>query len=202
MIIVAMFMLIKTFFFLRIFNNCSFLVAMLSEVFVNLQAFMFFWYMCIFFFSLTHSILDVGNFAFSDNILLRNMALLKNEPLSQFDIIGSFFQNVIKVASLSTSGCFGDFGASQYLEPLQNKIYFGIWVINVLFMNTVMLNFIIAEVNSLYAFVKGNLNASLLQQRGDMINESCSMMRARFGPDFSKWKHLLPKYVISRELDY
>lgn len=182
MIVVAMLILIKTFFFLRIFNNCSFLVAMLSEVFTNLGPFMFFYYMCIFFFSLCHGILDVANFEFSDDPMLRNMALLANRPMNQFEKIGKFFGNIIKVASLSTSGCFGDFGASQYLEPFQNKIYIGIWLVNVMFMNTVMLNFIIAEVNATYAFVSGNLHASILQSRGDLINESAAMMRARFGP--------------------
>lgn len=62
MIAVALMMMIKSFFFLRIFKELSFLVTMLKQVFLDLRVFMLFYYLLIFMFAIVLSILDLGNF--------------------------------------------------------------------------------------------------------------------------------------------
>jgi hypothetical protein len=66
----------------------------------------------------------------------------------------------------------------------------------------IFMNFIIAEVSATYQNVKDTLAVTLLQERGQMINESEDILRASFGEDrVQQWSHLFPKYIIKRELD-
>jgi len=64
------------------------------------------------------------------------------------------------------------------------------------------MNFIIAEVGASYSSVVETLHVKLLQERGNMINESEDMLRARYGDKkIQGWKHMFPNYIIKRELD-
>jgi hypothetical protein len=54
--------IIKTFFFMRIFKNISYLVTMIFQVVVDLMPFMLFYFILIVFFSLYFGILGLGNF--------------------------------------------------------------------------------------------------------------------------------------------
>lgn len=62
MIVLIFMLLIKTFFFLRIFVALSYLVTMLRMVIIDLKIFLFFYSILSFVFSLWISILGVGNF--------------------------------------------------------------------------------------------------------------------------------------------
>ena len=62
MMVVALIMLIKNFFFLRMRKQLSALVTMLTEVIHDVQAFMFFYAILILLTTVILSILDIGNF--------------------------------------------------------------------------------------------------------------------------------------------
>ena len=58
---VTLFMLVKTFFFLRIFMYLSYIVTMMKVVFSDLKVFMLFYLILIKMFSIIFGILKVGN---------------------------------------------------------------------------------------------------------------------------------------------
>lgn len=65
MILVILIMIFKTFFYLRIFSELSFLVAMLRQVTYDLKDFlMFYTLLCVMFGGLL-GIIDLGNYEFS-----------------------------------------------------------------------------------------------------------------------------------------
>ena len=61
-IAVTFFMLIKTFFFLRIFSNLTYIVTMIRQVFYDLRVFLLFYFIIILQFSAVLSIIKLGNF--------------------------------------------------------------------------------------------------------------------------------------------
>lgn len=67
MLVVALIMLIKNFFFLRISKELSALVTMLLQVFYDVKNFLFFYGILIILTALALSILDIGNFEFNDD---------------------------------------------------------------------------------------------------------------------------------------
>ena len=67
LIIVTFLMLIKTFFYLRIFSSLSYIVTMMKKVFYDLGVFMYFYLILILMFSVILGILKVGNFKLSDD---------------------------------------------------------------------------------------------------------------------------------------
>ena len=62
MLVVTLLLLIKTFFFLRIFEELSFLVTMVKQVFFDLNVFMFFFLILIVMFAVVLSILDLRQY--------------------------------------------------------------------------------------------------------------------------------------------
>lgn len=62
MIIVVVMILFKTFFFLRVFEQISYIVTMIRTVFVDLMPFLFFFAILTLLFSLMIGILGIGNF--------------------------------------------------------------------------------------------------------------------------------------------
>jgi len=71
MLIVTLLLLIKTFFFLRIFKELSFLVTMIKQVFFDLRVFLLFFLILLFMFAIVFSVLDLGNYTFSDDEVVR-----------------------------------------------------------------------------------------------------------------------------------
>lgn len=55
-------LLLKTFFFLRIFGSLSYIVTMIVSVFYDLRIFLFFYFIITILFSLILGILGIGNF--------------------------------------------------------------------------------------------------------------------------------------------
>lgn len=88
------------------------------------------------------------------------------------------------------------------MTQFQNTVYFVIFIFMVVITTIIFLNFIIAEVSATYENVKQSIHVQLMQERGGMINEAEDILRARFGDNKMKeWKHLFPKYIITREMD-
>jgi hypothetical protein len=73
MLISTMLLLVKTFFFLRIFKDLSFLVTMVKQVFLDLRVFMLFFSILLLMFAIMFSILDIGNYEYSDDENIRNV---------------------------------------------------------------------------------------------------------------------------------
>jgi len=67
MIIVVFMLLMKTFFFLRIFENLSYIVTMIRSVIYDLRIFLFFYFIITVLFSLVIDILGIGNFKLSED---------------------------------------------------------------------------------------------------------------------------------------
>ena len=67
LIFLAFIMLIKTFFYLRIFSELSHIVTMMKQVFYDLRIFMLFYFILVIKFSMILAILRVGNFELSSD---------------------------------------------------------------------------------------------------------------------------------------
>jgi len=199
MLIATVFLLIKTFFFLRIFKDLSFLVTMVKQVFFDLRVFMLFFFILLYMFAIIFSILDLGNYEFSDDADVRGIVNLSSFSGQEYVKINKFFAHIITVYRISL-GDF-DFGQSTVLDDFQNGVFWFFWCLIVTVTCIVFLNFIIAEVGASYTNVKEQVDVFVLQERGGLINESEDMLRARFGSDIVKWNHLFPRYLIIREED-
>ena len=61
MILISLLQIIKTFSYLRIFNNVSYIVTMLAQVTADLRVFGFFYFVLIFLFAQMYNVLGVSN---------------------------------------------------------------------------------------------------------------------------------------------
>jgi len=200
MLISTILLLIKTFFFLRIFEDLSFLVTMVKQVFLDLRVFLLFFAILLLMFGIVFSVLDLRQYSFSDDPDVRAVALESSYSGQEFVKINKFVANMLAVYRISL-GDF-DFGASIVLDDFQNALFWLFWTLIVTVTCIVFLNFIIAEVGASYSNVKENVDLFVKQEKGTLINESEDMIRARFGADvICKWNHIFPKYLIVREED-
>jgi hypothetical protein len=193
-------MLVKTFFFLRIFQSLSFLVSMLSQVFLDLRPFFFFYGVLIVLFGVILAIIDFGNYEFNDDPVIRTIQQTSTGPDKEYLMVDKLVAKFIVVLRVS----IGDFGfdTSTYLTELQNQLYWVTFLMMCTVSCIIYMNFIIAEVSATYQKVKDTIKFSLLQERGALINESEDLARAIFGEErVQGWTHLFPRYIITRELD-
>lgn len=148
MIVLIFMLLIKTFFFLRIFESLSYLVTMLRMVIIDLKIFLFFYSILSFVFSLWISILGVGNFKIVSNFS-QNFAPTDPEYFgAEYDRIGLFLGNIMQTLRISMGDY--EFDGANELTPGENWIYWFCWIIIVAVTNIIFLNFIIAEASNTY----------------------------------------------------
>lgn len=117
MIMVILLAIVKTFFYLRVFESLSYIVTMLKNVIYDLRVFLIFYFMVIFLFGLIFSVLGVGNMnAPGDYKELRDDPpdTYYDIPYEEYDQVGMFVGNIIYVMRASI-GDF-DFGASEFLN--------------------------------------------------------------------------------------
>ena len=112
-------------------------------------------------------------------------------PGEEYQYVGLFVANFINV--LRTSLGDFDFGASEYLTPSENILFWFIWFFIVVLTCVVFLNFIIAEASASYDKIKSRLDAEIFKAKADLITEAENMTFERF-----KSKEMLPKYIIIR----
>lgn len=200
MMILALVILAKTFFFLRVFDSLSFLVSMLMQVFYDLRSFATFYILILVMFACMLSIIDWGNFEFNDDDVIRNIQYTSTGPDKEYLLINKFFARMVFILRISLGDL--NFDGSTYLNPFENGCFMYITFLAIIVTNIIFMNFIIAEVSSSYQTVMDTLDVTLLRERGGLINESQDILRARFGDKrIETWKHLFPKYIIKRELD-
>ena len=61
MIIVILLAIVKTFFYLRVFESLSYIVTLLKHVIYDLRVFLIFYFMMIYLFGLIFGVLGIGN---------------------------------------------------------------------------------------------------------------------------------------------
>ena len=92
MICVTFIMLIKTFYFLRLFNQFSGLVIMMKTVTLDLRAFMVFYFILIWICALVFNILELGNFISPRNEALKTKLKAINYPGIEYKMLPRFLR--------------------------------------------------------------------------------------------------------------
>jgi hypothetical protein len=115
MVAVALFMLIKTFFFLRLFTSLSFLVSMLRQVSIDLVPFFLFYMLLLLTFALILGVIDWGQYEYSDDAATRGAQFTSTGPDKEYMRLHKIAARLFHVMRLSV-GDF-DFAAATYLEP-------------------------------------------------------------------------------------
>lgn len=109
MLIVTLLLLMKTFFFLRVFSELTFLVTMLVQVFSDLRAFIFVYFVLVFKFALMLAIIDLGNSKLSPDPDVRNSLSGKTYPGIEYKHVNEFIAHLFSVIRIS----IGDFSFDQ-----------------------------------------------------------------------------------------
>lgn len=189
MTLVLLLALIKSLFFLRIFDSLSYLVTLLRSVIYDLRIFMLFYAILMFMFSLILGVLGLSNFS-RDPELVEGLG--NSVPGIEYQHIGYLIGNMIHVVRISIGD--NDFSGSVFLEENINIIFWIVWAIIVFVMCIIFLNFIIAEASASYEKVCGNIDYFLLFQKVNLIYESEEMM-----PQAMRTQERFPKYIIARD---
>lgn len=105
MVTVIFMMLVKTFFFLRIFDELSFLVKMMGQVMYDLKAFLLFYAIICFMFCMLFAVVDLDNFEFSGNEKVRSEKAKPEYPAMEYRYLGKFMGHFCTVIRIS----IGDF---------------------------------------------------------------------------------------------
>ena len=181
MIMVVFMMLIKTFFFLRIFENLSYIVTMIMSVIYDLRIFLLFYSIITVLFSLIIGILGIGNFNIESDFS-RDNDVDDDEYFGQeYKQIGLFIGNIMQTLRISMGDY--EFEGADYLTPPENQIYWGCWLLIVTVTCIIFLNFIIAEASASYERVKENLSAMIMKERSALILEAEKMLPLRMKSD-------------------
>lgn len=190
MTIVLLLALIKSLFFLRIFDSLSYLVTLLRSVIYDLRIFMLFYGILMFMFSLIIGVLGLSNFSATPELV---EGIAKTSlPGIEYQHIGLFLGNMIHVVRISIGD--NDFSGSIFLSESLNQLFWIVWVIIVFIMCIIFLNFIIAEASASYEKVSSNITYFLLLQKVNLIYESEEMM-----PRGMRTEERFPKYIVSRD---
>ena len=172
--------IIKTFFFLRIFNDLSYIVTMINQVVYDLRVFLLFYQILIVLFSMIFAVLGVGNQNIEGSELKAHAEWVDslefdwqkpmNFPNEEYEQIGIFWGNILSTFRASLADF--DFEASTYLSPKENYLYWIVWVFSTSATCVVFLNFIIAEASASYQSVKSRLSAMVFKEKGSLVAEA------------------------------
>ena len=167
-------MFIKLNFYLRIFEGFSFLVSMMQGVFLDLRYFMVFF------------IITVIEFGMLFSLLISN-----SEAYNGIGNLGYF------IMAFRTSA--GDFDMDNFGNTEDNietiLLRWFIWIIGVLVMNVIFMNFIIAVISESYEKVMQKLIAESYRVKVEMIAERELFFK---DDDFKTDHNTFPKYLILR----
>ena len=167
MIIVVILALIKTFFFLRIFESLSPIVTMLQNVIYDLRIFLLFYTILLVLFSLLFGILGMGNVKIPGKFKDEWEGETSEFPGEEYKYTGLLVGNFLYTLRASL-GDF-DFASSTLLEKPENIIFWIVWYTVVVVTCIIFLNFIIAEASNSYTNVSESLQAYILKQKANMI---------------------------------
>lgn len=194
MIFVTFLLLIKTFFFLRVFRELSYLVTMMRFVFYDLRVFLGFYFILIWMCTLVFNIIEVGFYHKLDDEQKKIFMEKPTFPGKEYMHLPNFLGQAVSIIRISLGDL--DFSEATQLEPFENILYWITWLAVVMMTCIVFLNFIIAEVGSSYSKVVTKLNGLFLKERAQLIKESEDMI---FQASSQLNQALFPKYLITRE---
>lgn len=161
--------LCKTLFFLRIFDNLSYLVTMIRSVIYDLRIFLIFYTILLFMFSLILGVLGFQNFS-NDPELWDQLQQKGVYPGVEYSEIGRFFANIVSIIRMS----MGDFdvNAIVYMDQTIARVFWFMWITIVLVTAVIFLNFIVAEASASYEKISANIANYLQYEKIELINES------------------------------
>eukprot|EP00347_Sterkiella_histriomuscorum_P017796 403347960 len=172
-VIIVALIFLKICFFLRIYNGFNFLVSMMSAVIIDLKYFVAFFVICIFQFGLIFVIL---------------FDAIEVEEYNGIHIFAYF------VMAFRTS--LGDFNVDSYKDQSQPLaiISWIIWIIAVMILNVMFMNFIIAVISESYEKVMQKLTAESYRVKVQMIVER----ELHFTDEQLLLNSLFPQYLLLR----
>lgn len=214
MCLIILMVLMKTFFYLRIFPALTPIVVMINSVIYDLRIFMFFYGLIITFFSLVFAVLGLGN----DNEsvhpevgrLLRASGAAgggfaskvtddgfsnDNDPGDEYKSIGLLAGEFLWTFRIS----MGDFAAIEAQDTLtkhESRLFWIFWVMTLVLSCIIFLNFVVAEACASYMRVKDFLLPIIEREKAVLITECEEMTLNRF-----KNKEKYPKFLIVREIE-
>ena len=149
MCILVLTLLVKTFFYLRIFPTLTPIVVMITEVVYDLRIFLVFYIILLAAFCNIFAVLGIGNYT-GDGVIDRN----KNGK--EYEAIGLHLGEFLWTFKISL-GDFSVINPSKSLTKIENRIFWVTWVLCVLITCIIFLNFVVAEACASYARVKESL---------------------------------------------
>eukprot|EP00347_Sterkiella_histriomuscorum_P005927 403354731 len=173
-ILIVTLIFLKICFFLRIYNGFSFLVSMMAAVFIDLKYFLAFFVVFILQFGIIFAI------------------LFDATGIEEYNGIGifSYFMMAFRTSS-------GDFNVDSYKDQSQILVIISwtIWIIAVMILNVMFMNFIIAVISESYEKVMQKLTAESYRVKVQMIVER----ELHFTEDELKLNHFFPQYLLLRK---
>jgi hypothetical protein len=166
---------LKINFFLRIYDDFSFLVSMMAGVFADIKTFFAFWIIFLSWFTILFTI------------------LFKAAPLEQYEGLNLFgyFMMSYRLSS-------GDFEIDNYSSQRASLIIFTwlVWIVGVLALNVVFMNFIIAVISESYEKVMQKLVAQSFIVKAEMIVER----EMHMSDEDLKDPNNFPRFFVLRKL--
>ena len=208
MVFIIMLLLVKTFFFLRIFASLTPLVVMLSNVFGDLRPFMLFYTILIVMLGQLYAVLGLGNVLHKETEFSKSYLESYNKAVKEDDIsnisdmpgveyyhLGLWVGEILWTLRISI-GDNSAIGPASVLDTAENIIFWFCFFTTVFASNIVFLNFIVAEASNTYAVVTETLEATIWMERSSLIAEAEDMTWANY-----KTNDKFPQYLIVREVE-
>ena len=170
-------MLIKTFFFLRIFKELSYLVIMIRQVFHDLQTFILFYVILVWILSLIFQTLELGNYNGHPDEEMQEIGTEDGRPNHEYHSLPKFMVQFFTVIRFTLANFY--FEHAIHLDSFENTIFWFVWLVVVLMTCIVFLNFIIAEVSASYTNTMESLHTLFLKERTQLIKEAEDMLPQR-----------------------
>jgi hypothetical protein len=167
-------LIIKSFFFLRIFPSLTPIVVMITNVVYDLRIFLLFYFILIFQFCQIYAIMGLGNDYETKEVTQTDIDEEIEEDPTEYDAIGLHAGEFLWTLRLSM-GDFSAIDASTELSKPENILFWIVWVMTVIITCIVFLNFIVAEASASYSKVVETLESVIQKEKAALINESEEM---------------------------
>jgi hypothetical protein len=195
MFIVVFLGMVKTFFYLRIFDALSPIVTMIARVVRDLGVFMLFFSILILMFSILLDILGLSNRNIEGKFQDEFAGVESGYPGEEFAQIGLFWGNILLVFR-AAMGDFTMINSSIYLTDDENVVFWWTFFVILAVTNIIFLNFVIAEAGNSYSIVNDQLTQFVLREKANLIDEAESMI-----PQCLRKDTWYPKYIIVRTVE-
>ena len=223
MIIIVLQVLVKSFFFLRVYPTLTPIIVMLKTVIYDLRIFMLFYMILIALFCLVLAVLGLGASYNSDGIFepeeeeedeldedggYRRFRFLKakgggggggsgdsDNPAKDYEAIGLMAGEFMWTLRLSM-GDSAAVEAAKVLDRDENIIFWLMWLMITIVTAIIFLNFIVAEASASYVKVTETLELVIWQEKASLILEAEDMF-----PEERRTSDSFPKCLIIRDVE-